>query len=99
MGAVVGGLVGGVAGGVAGILGVESNASALPDRHVVERHVPSYRYDEDVRVGTVLPEAGVEYYDVPPEYGVREYRHTVVLVHTVLRSKPGETRRIVEVVE
>ena len=53
---------------------------------------------EDVRIGAVLPEAGVTYYDVPPEYGAaRDYRYTVVNGRTVLVDP--RTRRIVEVVE
>lgn len=95
VGAVVGGVVGGVAGGIAGVLGADQRPRFRS--YVVERHVPSYRYDEDVRVGAVLPEAGVEYYDVPAEYGVREYRYTVVNGRTVLVEP--RTRRIVEVVE
>jgi hypothetical protein len=67
------------------------------DGYVAERHYPSYRYDEDVRVGAVLPESGVTYYDVPQEYGVREYRYTIVNDRTVLVDP--RTRRIVEVVE
>ena len=59
--------------------------------------MPSYHYDEDVRVGAVLPEAGVTYYEVPQEYGVRDYRYTVVDGRTVLVDP--RTRRIVEVVE
>jgi len=42
------------------------------------------RDGEDVRVGAVLPEDGVTYYDVPPEYGVHDYRYTVVNGRTVL---------------
>jgi hypothetical protein len=49
------------------------------------------------RVGAVLPESGVTYYDVPQEYGVRDYRYTVVNDRTVLVDP--RTRRIVEVVE
>ncbi len=45
----------------------------------------------------MLPEAGVTYYEVPPEYGVREYRYTVVNRHTVLVDP--RIRRIVEVVD
>ena len=45
----------------------------------------------------VLPEEGVTYYDVPPEYGVRDYRYTVVNGRTVLVDP--HTRRIVELVE
>ena len=45
----------------------------------------------------VLPEEGVTYYDVPPEYGVREHRYTIVNGRTVLVEP--RTRRIVEIVE
>ena len=95
VGAIVGGTIGGVVGGVAGILG----ADQLPRFHsyVVEQHRPSYRYQGDVRVGAELPEAGVTYYDVPQEYGVRQYRYTVVNDRTVLVDP--HTHRIVEVVE
>ena len=58
---------------------------------------PSYQYREDVRIGAVLPEEGVTYYDVPPEYGAREYRYTVVNGRTVLVEP--RSRRIVEIVE
>jgi Protein of unknown function (DUF1236) len=95
VGAIVGGTVGGVVGGVSGILGVDQRPRF--HHYVVEEHRPSYRYEEDVRVGAVLPEAGVTYYDVPPEYGVRDYRYTVVNDRPVLVDP--HTRRIVEVVE
>ena len=70
VGAIVGGTIGGVVGGVAGVLGVDARPRF--HRYVVEEHRPSYRYEGDVRVGAVLPESGVTYYDVPPEYGVRD---------------------------
>src|ERR1700761_3526698 len=95
VGAVVGGVIGGVVGGVAGVLGVDERPRF--HNYVVERHVPSYQYRENVRVGAVLPEAGVTYYDVPPEYGVRDYRYTVVNSRTVLVDP--RTHRIVEIVE
>jgi len=82
-------------GGVAGVLGVDQRPRF--HRYVVEQHRPSYHYREDVRVGVVLPEQGVTYYEVPPEYGVRGYRYTVVNDRTVLVDP--HTRRIVEVVE
>jgi hypothetical protein len=66
-------------------------------RYVVEEHRPSYRYEGDVRIGAVLPEAGVTYYEVPPEYGVREYRYTIVNDRPVLVEP--RTHRIVEVIE
>jgi len=75
VGAVVGGVIGGVVGGVAGVLGVDERPRFRT--YVVEQRRPSYQYREDVRVGVVLPEDGVTYYDVPQEYGVRDYRYTV----------------------
>jgi hypothetical protein len=95
VGAVVGGVIGGVVGGVAGVLGVDERPRFRS--YVVEQRRPSYQYREDVRVGAVLPDDGVTYYDVPPEYGVREYRYTVVNGRTVLVEP--RTRRIVEIVE
>jgi len=95
VGAIVGGTVGAVVGGVAGVLGVDARPRFR--HYVVEEHRPSYRYEGDVRAGAVLPEAGVTYYDVPPEYGVRDYRYTVVNDRPVLVDP--RTRRIVEVVE
>lgn len=95
VGAVVGGVIGGVVGGVAGVLGVDERPRFRS--YVVEQRRPSYQYREEVRVGAVLPEAGVTYYDVPAEYGVREHRYTVVNGRTVLVEP--RTRRIVEIVE
>ena len=95
VGAIVGGTIGGVVGGVTGILSVDARPRFR--HYVVEEHRPSYRYEGDVRAGAVLPEAGVTYYEVPPEYGVRDYRYTVVNDRPVLVDP--RTRRIVEVVE
>jgi hypothetical protein len=95
VGAVVGGVIGGVVGGVAGVLGVDERPRFRS--YVVEQHRPSYQYREDVRVGAVLPEEGVTYYEVPPEYGVRDYRYTVVNSRTVLVDP--RTHRIVQVIE
>jgi Protein of unknown function (DUF1236) len=95
VGAVVGGVIGGVVGGVSGVLGVDQRPRFRS--YVVEQRRPSYQYSEDVRVGAVLPEQGVTYYDVPPEYGVRDYRYTVVNNRTVLVDP--RTHRIVDIVE
>jgi hypothetical protein len=95
IGAVVGGVIGGVVGGVTGVLGVDERPRFRS--YVVEQRRPSYQYGEDVRIGAVLPEEGVSYYDVPPEYGVRDYRYTVVNGRTVLVDP--RTHRIVEVIE
>ena len=95
VGAIVGGTIGGVVGGVAGVLGVNQRPR-FRSYAVEQRHTP-YHYREDVRVGAVLPEEGVTYYEVPPEYGVQQYRYTVVNGRTVLVEP--RTHRIVEVIE
>jgi hypothetical protein len=95
VGAIVGGVIGGVVGGVNGVLGVDERPRFRS--YVVEQRRPSYQYREDLRIGAVLPEEGVTYYDVPQEYGVREYRYTVVNGRTVLVEP--RSRRIVEIVE
>jgi hypothetical protein len=95
VGGVVGGVLGGVVGGVAGLLGVDQRPRFR--QYVVREGRPSYRYREDVRVGAVLPSSGVEYYEIPQEYGVREYRYTVVNDRIVLVEP--RTRRIVQIVE
>lgn len=95
VGGVIGGVLGGVAGGVAGLLGVDQRPRFR--QYVVREGRPSYRYREDVRVGAVLPSSGVQYYEVPQEYGVREYRYTVVNDRVVLVEP--RTRRIVQIIE
>jgi len=95
VGAVVGGVIGGVVGGVAGVLGVDERPRFR--NYAVEQRRPSYQYREEIRIGAVLPEEGVTYYDVPPEYGARDYRYTVVNNRTVLVDP--RTHRIVEIVE
>jgi hypothetical protein len=95
VGAVVGGVIGGVVGGVTGVLGIDERPRFRS--YVVEQRHPSYQYREDVRIGAVLPDEGVTYYDVPPEYGVRGHRYTVVNGRAVLVDP--RTHRIVEIVE
>jgi hypothetical protein len=95
VGAVVGGALGAVAGTVGGILGVDDGPRFR--EYVVRERLPSYRYSEDFRVGVVLPESGVTYYDVPPEYHVTGYRYAYVNDRAVLVDP--RTRRIVQIVE
>lgn len=95
VGAVVGATVGAVAGTVGGILGVEDRPRFR--EYVVREHHPSYRYDNDFRVGAMLPESGVTYYDVPAEYHVTGYRYTYVNDHAVLVDP--RTRRIVQIID
>jgi Protein of unknown function (DUF1236) len=95
IGAVVGGAVGAVTGTVGGILGVDDRPRFR--EYVVRERVPSYRYNDDFRVGAVLPESGVTYYDVPAEYHVSGYRYTYVNEHPVLVDP--RTRRIVQIID
>jgi hypothetical protein len=97
-GAIVGGPVGAAIGGVTGAIvgGLADQQQPRFRQYVVTQDVPSYRYQEEVRVGATLPASGVQYYEVPAEYGVTQYRYTVVNDTPVL-VEPG-TRRIVQVI-
>jgi branched-subunit amino acid ABC-type transport system permease component len=98
-GAVVGGPVGAAVGaGVGAIAGGISDANHRRfHEYVVHEHPTSYRYEGEVRVGVVLPRDRVTYYEVPREYGVTQYRYTVVNDRTVLVD-PG-TGRVVQVID
>ncbi len=95
VGAVVGGTLGAVAGTVGGILGVQDRPRFRT--YVVEQHVPSYTYSSDLRVGAVLPESGVTYYDMPAEYNAPGYRYTYVNQRAVIVDP--RTRTVVQVVD
>ncbi len=96
VGAIVGGAIGAATGTVGGILGVEDRPRFR--EYVVREHRPSFRYREDVHVGTVLPERGVRLYAVPREYHVAPgYRYAVVNDRPVIVEP--RSRRIVEVIE
>lgn len=95
VGAVVGGALGAVAGTVGGILGVDDRPRFRT--YVVEQRVPSYRYESEFRVGAVLPEQGVTYYEVPAEYHVSGYRYTYVNDRAVLVDP--NTRQIVQIID
>ena len=97
-GAVVGGPVGAVVGGVGGAIvgGIADDRRAGFNTYVVQEKRASYKYDRDVVIGAELPSSGVTYYDVPAEYGVKEYRYTVVNDRTVLVDP--RSHRIVQVI-
>jgi hypothetical protein len=95
IGAIIGGTVGAAVGTVGGILGVEDRPRFRD--YVVQERLPSYRYDNDFRIGAVLPDTGVTYYDIPAGYHVNgNYRYTYVNDHPVLVDPM--THRIVEIV-
>ncbi len=98
-GALVAGPVGAVVGGVGGAIvgGVSDDRRPRFHEYVVQEKHPSYTYGNEVVVGAELPTVGVEYYEAPEEYGVRDYRYTVVNGHTVLVDP--RTHRIVQVID
>ncbi len=99
-GAIVGGPVGAAVGGVGGaVVGAIIGDAASPRfrTYVVEQSVPSYRYAEPVTIGTVLPEEGITYREVPAEYGAPAgYRYTVVNERPVVVEP--RTRRVVQII-
>jgi hypothetical protein len=98
-GAVVGGPVGAVVGGVGGAIvgGISDETRPRFREYVVKQRPTSYTYSSELRVGAELPASGVTYYEVPAEYGVRDYRYTVVNNRTVLVDP--RTRRVIQIVE
>ena len=97
-GAVVGGPVGAAVGGVAGAVvgGIADQQQPEFRTYVTTQKAPSYTYKEEVRVGAVLPEAGVTYHEVPAEYKVKGYKYTVVN-NTPVLVEPS-SRKIVQVI-
>jgi hypothetical protein len=97
-GAIVGGPIGAAVGGVGGAIvgAIIGDNTPRFQTYVVQQRVPSYTYAEPVAVGTVLPEHGVTYREVPREFGETQYRYTVVNNRTVLVEP--KTRRIVQVI-
>jgi len=98
-GAVVGGPVGAVVGGVGGAIvgGIADDRRSQFNTYVVKERRSSYKYDRDVVIGAELPSSGVTYYEVPSEYGVKNYRYTVVNNRTVLVDP--HSHRIVQIIE
>lgn len=98
-GAIVGGPVGAVVGAVGGAIvgGIADDHRPRFRAYAVGQRRTSYRYSDEVRVGVELPASGVEYYEVPADYGVKDYRYTVVNDRIVLVDP--RTRRIIQIIE
>ena len=94
-GAAAGATTGAVGGAIVG--GLSDEQQPRFRQYTTTTRRPSYRYENEVRVGAVLPSTGVEYYEVPAEYGVRDYRYTVVNDRTVLVDP--RTHRVIQIVE
>ena len=90
-----GAATGAVGGAIIG--GISDDRRAGFRTYVVQEKRSSYKYDRDVVIGAELPAAGVTYYEVPAEYGVKDYRYTVVNGRTVLVDP--RTHRIVQVID
>jgi len=95
LGAIVGGAVGAATGTIGGVLGVDDRPRFR--EYTVRERRPSYRYSNDLRVGVVLPEDGVTYYEMPPEYRAPNYRYTYVNERAVIVDP--RTRRVIEIID
>ncbi|MBB4198261.1 hypothetical protein CCR94_17365 [Rhodoblastus sphagnicola] len=95
VGAVVGGAAGAVVGGINGLLG-DNQRPRFRD-YATHRNHKSYAYDRQVDVGAVLPDDGVTYYEVPPEYEVPVYKYAIVNDRTVLVDP--HSHRIVQIID
>jgi hypothetical protein len=84
-----------ITGGIDGLIGIKE----MPrfKQYVIEQHPQTFRYQDQVAVGVVLPPDGAQYYEVPPEYGHVTYRYAVVNDEVVLVDP--STRRIVQTVQ
>jgi uncharacterized protein YcfJ len=98
-GAIVGGPVGAVIGGVGGAIigGISEDTRPRFRTYVTEQRRPSYTYSSELRVGAQLPNSGVTYYEVPAEYGVKDYRYTVVNDRAVLVDP--NSHRVIQILE
>jgi hypothetical protein len=94
LGAILGGALGAATGTVEGILGEDRPRFR---EYAVRERRPSYRYEQDLRIGAVLPEQGITYYEVSPDYNARGYYYTYVNERPVLVDR--RTRRIVEILD
>ena len=92
---VVRGVQRGVTGSVDGM--VSANQAQRFRDQALREHRSSYRYDQPLRPGALLPPAGMTYRAAPPEYRVNpRYRYTIINNHAVLVDPT--TRRVVQVI-
>ena len=80
-----------------GAVGIAANQRPAFRAYIVEQRVPNYVVPDRVVVGTILPDSGVIFYDVPQSFGETPYRFTVVNGETVLVEP--RTRRIIQVID
>lgn len=78
-------------------IGIADDLQPRFREYVIQENVPNYAVPGRVVVGTILPEAGVTYYDVPQQYGANRYRYSRVNGQTILVDP--RTRRIIQVID
>jgi hypothetical protein len=66
-------------------------------QYVIGERIPDHNIPGRIVVGTVLPETGVTFYDVPSSFAATTYRYTIVNGSTVLVEP--HTRRIVQIIQ
>ena len=77
--------------------GMNAPASKRFQEYVVQQRPTSFTYGQSLAVGTVLPEQGVTYREVPAEYGMTGQRYTVINDRTVIVDP--RTRRVVQIIQ
>ena len=80
-----------------GAVGIAADQRPAFRQYIVRERVPNYTISDRVVVGSILPESGVTFYDVPQSFGATPYRYTVVNGETVLVEP--RSRRIVQVID
>lgn len=104
VGGAVGAGVGAATGAVGTATGVVGSIFGVPDdrprfhEYATEQGRPSFAYDSDLRIGSVLPHRGVTLYPVPRQYHVSSrYRYAVVNDRTVIVDP--RSRRVVDIID
>lgn len=108
IGGIVGGAIGAGVGAATGAVGtatgVVGSIFGVPDdrprfrEYAVGQGRPSYEYDSDLRVGSVLPRRGVVLYPVPRQYHVgSRYRYAIVNDRAVIVDP--RSRRVVDIID
>lgn len=83
--------------GDSGDVGIAAELQPRFREYIAQENVPNYTLPGPIEVGTILPEVGVTFYDVPQQYGANRYRYTRVNDRTILVEP--RTRRIVQVID
>jgi hypothetical protein len=80
-----------------GAVGIATDQRPAFRQYIAQEQVPDYTVPDRVAVGSILPESGIIFYDVPQSFGATPYRYTVVNGETVLVEP--RSRRIVQLID